>query len=284
MRRQKSWIVWMAIVCGAAAMSCDDTVRTPAVTFSASQPIGVWNTDGEAGAASHLAASAGSLGLRAAGAPNANSQGSQGTVAAMPQAAGSFSMVAVSAGTSGSLKTVSAAGHAGSASAADSGMISAAGTGAAAAGSAGASAPAAVVPTMLAFDVTTSAAGGRYQPRNIGAIWIENSSGKLVKSLEVWAGIRRRYLTRYAAALSGSAVDVTASATLSSHRAHHATWNMKDKSGAAASPGRYTLVMELTDADTTGRSNTVEFDTSAGPLSLMPASAASFSSMQLQLQ
>ena len=64
--------------------------------------------------------------------------------------------------------------------------------------------------------MTTAPVGGRYQPRNIGAIWIEDNNGKLVKSLEVWAGIRRRYLTRYATALSGAAIDVTASATLSS--------------------------------------------------------------------
>jgi hypothetical protein len=43
--------------------------------------------------------------------------------------------------------------------------------------------------TSLTFDVTTKAPGGRYQPRNVGAIWVEDSSGKLVKSLEVWAGI-----------------------------------------------------------------------------------------------
>jgi hypothetical protein len=163
-------------------------------------------------------------------------------------------------------------------------MSLAAGSGGAGAGSAGSGAAAASAATMLAFDVTTSPVGGRYQPRNIGAIWIEDSSGKLVKSLEVWAGIRRRYLTHYATALSGSAVDVTTSATLSSHRAHHTMWNMKDKSGAAAPPGRYTLVMELTDGDMTGRSSTVEFDTAAGTLALMPANVAGFSSMQLQLQ
>jgi hypothetical protein len=136
----------------------------------------------------------------------------------------------------------------------------------------------------LAFDVTTSPVGGRYQPRNIGAIWVEDGNGKLVKSLEVWAALRRRYLTAYVSALAGGFVDVTASATLGSHRAHHATWNMKDRNGAAVPPGKYTLVMETTDDDRTGRSNSVDFDTSAGPQTLKPANAPSFASMQLQLQ
>jgi hypothetical protein len=147
-------------------------------------------------------------------------------------------------------------------------------------GSTGASAGA----TSLSFDVTTSAVGYRYQPRNIGAIWVQDDSGKLIKSLEVWAGVRRRYLTRYTSALSGSTVDVTASATLSSHRAHHVTWNMKDKSGSAVAPGKYNLIIELTDGDQTGRNDIVPFDTSAGPSTSSPADAPSFSSMRLQLQ
>lgn len=272
-------------MCGLAATSCSDTVQTPAVTFGEAAPIGSWKTASADHVPSTSLPSAGSLGLPAAGTMSTTGQGSptQGAVTALPRAAGSASVVAMPAGGS-PVTTVAAGGTGGTPAAVGGTSTAAAGSGSAGVGAAGSSAAEPPAVTMLAFDVTTSPVGGRYQPRNIGAIWIENSSGKLVKSLEVWAGIRRRYLTRYASALSGSTVDVTASATLSSHRAHHATWNMKDKSGAAVPAGRYTLVMELTDADTTGRSSTVEFDTSAGAQALMPANAASFSSMQLQLQ
>ena len=141
-----------------------------------------------------------------------------------------------------------------------------------------------MAPTTVTFNVTTSPAGYLYQPRNIGAIWVQDSSGKLVKSLEVWAGIRRHYLTRYAGALSGGPIDVTASATLPYHRTHQVTWNLQDKTGAAVVPGKYTLVMELTDGDQSGPSNTVAFDTSAGPSTLSPADAPSFGAMRLQVQ
>jgi hypothetical protein len=137
--------------------------------------------------------------------------------------------------------------------------------------------------TSLAFDVTTSPVGYQYAPRNVGAIWVQDQNGKLIKSLEVWAATRRRYLTRYASALAGAAVDVTASATLSSHRAHHATWDLKDKTGVSVAPGTYTLVMELTDGDQTGRTSSVSFDTSA-PATTTPADAPSFASMKLQLK
>jgi hypothetical protein len=79
-------------------------------------------------------------------------------------------------------------------------------------------------------------------------------------------------------------VDVTSSATLSSHRTHHATWKMTDRSGSTVAPGKYTLVIELTDGDMTGRSTTVDFDTSAGAQTLMPTDAPSFSAMKVQLQ
>jgi hypothetical protein len=136
----------------------------------------------------------------------------------------------------------------------------------------------------LTFDVTTSPVGYNYQPKNVGAIWIADPSGKLVKSLEVWAVTRRRYLTGYASALAGASVDVTASATLTSHRAHHVTWDMRDKSGAAVAAGSYNVVIELTDGDKTGRSTSISFDTSAGAKTLSPADVPSFSGMQLQLK
>jgi hypothetical protein len=181
-------------------------------------------------------------------------------------------------GATGSAGFAASAGRPGTSAAAGSG-----GAGAGTSGAAGSSDAGGAV-TTLTFDVTTAAVGGRYKPKNIGAVWIQNDSGKLVKSLEVWAGVRRRWLTRYVGVLSGATVDVTASATLSNHRAHHATWNLKDKSGAPVPPGKYTLVMELTDGDMTGRFNSIEFDTSAGPQSLSPTDAPSFTTMQLELK
>jgi hypothetical protein len=160
----------------------------------------------------------------------------------------------------------------------------AAGGGMAGAAAGGGAPPAAGSVASLAFDVTTSPVGGRYQPKNIGAVWVQDKNGKLVKSLSVWAGIRRRWLTRYASALAGAAVDVTASATLPSHRAHHVTWDLRDKNGAALPPGPYSLNLELTDGDMTGRSTSIPFDTSAGAQTQNPASVPSFNTMTLQLK
>jgi len=160
------------------------------------------------------------------------------------------------------------------------GRMSAAGSSASAAGGA----PSGGAVGSLTFDVTTTPVGGRYQPKNVGAIWIEDSAGTLVKSLKVWAGIRRIWLTRYGSVLGFGPVDVMASATLSSHKTHHVTWDLKNADGMAVAPGKYTLMMEVTDSDAPGRSNMIPFDTSTGAQTMMPPNAPSFTTMSLQLQ
>jgi hypothetical protein len=180
----------------------------------------------------------------------------------------------------------SSSSYAAGSGAAGSSSTGTAGSSASAAGSSASASGNATSLSALSFDVTTASQGGKYSPKNIGAIWVQNGSGQFVKSLEVWAAVRRKDLTRYNAAIGGSsvAVDVTASATLSSHKAHHVSWNMQDKSGAKVSDGKYTLYVEVTDSDATGQYYAVDFDTSAGAQTLTPASNSYFSAMALQMQ
>jgi hypothetical protein len=62
------------------------------------------------------------------------------------------------------------------------------------------------------------------------------------------------------------------------------TWDLTDKSGAHVKPGKYRLHLELTDGDATGQTAAIDFDTSAAASSSMPADAACFSGMKLQLK
>jgi len=281
-------MLWLSVACSAAIASCEQSTEVTSVQYGAGAPLGSWR-EGESSDASR----ASSAGRRAdesvpvaptssvsPGVPSAGMVGLTGSGGA--PAAVSGGAPAFAGGRNSFPPDVSGA----SAAAGRPGASAAGGGGRTSDGVAGS--PTAGGPdtattlTSLTFDVTTKPAGGRYQPKNVGAVWIEDSSGKLVKSLEVWAAIRRRHLMTYVSALSGAAVDVTATATLTSHRAHHATWNLKDKSGAVVPPGKYSLVMELSDG--TERSNQIEFDTSGGPQTLSPADATSFTAMRLTLQ
>ena len=161
---------------------------------------------------------------------------------------------------------------------------SGAGASAAGSGGAGQSAPSAGIST-LTFDVTTLSQGGKYSPKNIGAIWVQNSAGSFVKSLELWAKQRRRYLSKYNAAVGATgAVDIVASATLTSHKTHHVSWNLQDRTGARVQDGQYSLLVEVTDYDGPGKWYSIDFDTRDGAQRVMPTAAQYYTSMALQLQ
>lgn len=138
--------------------------------------------------------------------------------------------------------------------------------------------------TSLAFQVTTQALGGKYQPKNVGAIWVADASGKLVKSLEVWASTRVRYLSEYNKVRAGMSIDAMSRATLPNHRAHQVMWNLKDRSGAAVPAGKYKLNLELTDTDSTGKTISLDFDTSGRAGTMTPQDSGCFTQMKLELR
>ncbi len=82
----------------------------------------------------------------------------------------------------------------------------------------------------LAVSVTTSSAGGNYAPRNIVAIWIEDSSGKFVKTLLAYANSRKNHLETWktSTTTAGSAYNTTdaiSGATQTSHATRTCSWN-----------------------------------------------------------
>ncbi|MFM2290964.1 MAG: hypothetical protein RIS29_777 [Bacteroidota bacterium] len=109
------------------------------------------------------------------------------------------------------------------------------------------------------FSVTTTSYNGQYAPRHVLAIWIEDSSGKFVKTLLVNAAARKSYLTSWISNSSGNVTDATTGATLNSHSTHTATWNGTNKSGTAVATGTYKLCVEYTEDNGTGKMKTTDF-------------------------
>jgi hypothetical protein len=139
-------------------------------------------------------------------------------------------------------------------------------------------------PTELSFSVLTKPLGGRYAPRNIGAIWIENASGGWIKTLAVWAFLRERHLTRFRSTSGGNRVDAVTSATLSQHTTHSVSWDLRDATGAPVPDGDYRLVIETTDKDATGDSTEVAFTKGLLPVRLMPLDVPHYVNMSLALE
>jgi hypothetical protein len=153
------------------------------------------------------------------------------------------------------------------------GMSGAAGMGAAG-GSSGA----------FSFDVVTVNQGGWYAPRNVGAIWIEDSSGKFVKTLKVWAATRARYLSKFGTEAMSNRVDAVTSATISQFGAQHATWNLTDVNKAAVPNGAYKVVIEVTDHDGTGQNASADFMLDGMPHSVTAPDQQYFTGMKIVVQ
>ena len=129
------------------------------------------------------------------------------------------------------------------------------------------------------ISVTTKAPGGRYQPDNVGAIWIADSSTRFVKSLYVWGTQRRGELSRWtsatsAAGLSNNLVDAVTAATMRSHGSRTASWNGTDTKKALVPDGAYKVCFEVEDG--AQQYQCVDFTKSRSAQTVTPADTAGF--------
>jgi len=95
----------------------------------------------------------------------------------------------------------------------------------------------------------TRSYGGEYASDNVGVAWIETTSGAFVRTLTIWAEVRRKHLVRWQASAQGDVIDAVTSATRGGHRTSEAVWDLRDALGQAAPPGGYRLMLEFTEAD-----------------------------------
>lgn len=151
-------------------------------------------------------------------------------------------------------------------------------------------------PGTLTLSFTTVNVGGRYQPRNVGAVWIENGTGAFVKTLARWAGVRAVHLSKWNAASGGwssffgfgatpDELDAVTSATLRTAEAHNLTWDMADNNGAIVPDGKYTVKIEVADDNIRASSvAAIPFDKSTTPVQLHPADQSPYTGLSLSYQ
>jgi len=136
--------------------------------------------------------------------------------------------------------------------------------------------------TGLIVSVVTTTAGGSYAPKNVVAIWIENSAGTFVKTLTVYAQARKSDLTYWETSSAGNTVDAVTGATQSKFGTVYGSWNGKDKNGITAPDGTYRVCMEITDKNSTGNYSSFTFTKGAAAETVKPANTPSFSSISIK--
>lgn len=107
-----------------------------------------------------------------------------------------------------------------------------------------------VMPTQqtgLIVSAITSSAGGKYSPRNIVAIWIEDNAGKFVKSLTVYSGNHIYNLSNWTKSAAQNRVDAISTATRTGYGTIYGVWNGTNVNKTAVPNGIYKLCMELND-------------------------------------
>ena len=140
----------------------------------------------------------------------------------------------------------------------------------------------------LTVSVKTSDTGGNYKPKNVVSIWIEDSSGKFVKTLMVYADKRMKHLNTWETSTNATGsmynkVDAISGATRSNHNTVlNCTWNGKDYAGKLVADGNYLLRMELTDKNNTGRTTSIAFVKDGNAFTQTPANVPSFSNISLK--
>jgi len=138
----------------------------------------------------------------------------------------------------------------------------------------------------LTITATTSSAGGNYAPKNIVAIWIEDTQGNFVKTLLAYAQNRKTHLNTWEASTTAAGspfntVDAITGATKSSHATRTCTWNGTDVNGTIVADGTYRIRMELSDKNSTGNYSTFTFTKGPDAENQAPGNVPSFSSITL---
>jgi len=134
----------------------------------------------------------------------------------------------------------------------------------------------------LSVSTLTSSNGGPFSPRHVLAIWVENNSGQLVKTLLIYAAERKSNLTNWKSNSAGNSTDAITGATQNTHTTRTCSWNGKDASGTLVSNGYYKLCMELADSNGSSTFKTFTFAKDSIAKTATPSNVQSFSNISIK--
>jgi hypothetical protein len=142
------------------------------------------------------------------------------------------------------------------------------------------------VACSLEVTVTTASTDFDYAPRNIGALWIEDTGGRFVKTLALWAARRVIHLDAWltstgAAGVSRNTVDAVTGATVRTHVAHTGTWDCTNAKKALVPQGMYQLCVEMTESNAPGPKHCVPFSNTGKEFDLVARDTPNFKARRL---
>ena len=138
----------------------------------------------------------------------------------------------------------------------------------------------------LSVSAVTCTAGGNYAPKNVIAIWVEDSSGKFVKTLLQYGTKRKTFLNNWgsatrAAGSSYNSTDAVTGATRTAFGTVYCNWDGTDFNKKLMADGEYRLRLELTDKNATGNVLTYPFNKGPKNQSMAPSAVSGFSAVSI---
>ncbi len=134
----------------------------------------------------------------------------------------------------------------------------------------------------LTVTATTISYNGTYAPRNVVSIWIQDSSGKFVKSLLVYANSRIQYLTNWVTSSAKNKVDAISGATQSIHGIRSCSWNGTNTARDVLADGTYTVKIEMTESNGTGKVGIFTFVKGPTEQTVTPSNISGFSNVSIK--
>lgn len=99
---------------------------------------------------------------------------------------------------------------------------------------------------------TTVTDNGPFAPNHVLSVWVEDGSGKFIKTLKINGKDKKRYLYTWKSISGNNSMDAISSATLTSHGADSAIWDCMDLNQNIVPDGSYKFVIEFTDKNGQG--------------------------------
>jgi hypothetical protein len=144
---------------------------------------------------------------------------------------------------------------------------------------------------VLTFQAVTMSGGGRYGPRNVGAVWISDSQGVFVKTHQTWGGpVRLPNASAWRNESGYNQVDAVTGATRPGHGPVSAIWDCTDLTGAPVLSGTYWISITFAEDNAVAivppplRVARVAVDTRGLPLEQSFADQPNFTAMTVSIQ
>ena len=134
------------------------------------------------------------------------------------------------------------------------------------------------------FTVRTKPTKEKYAPHNVVAIWVTDSKGNFVKTLEIYGRKRKKYLISWTKQSKKNEVDAVTGATLKKHQTHTVAWDCRDNKGNLMPDGNYQLHVECTNKNGQGPttpSGHIQFKKGSRAVSFTPKDLPYFDKMKL---